>query len=157
MSLRNALKTNPGLEQNGVTLQIANTRVLLARAGGANQAYNAKLTVWYKGNKRAIELDSFSNDAMRKLFIEFYADCIVRKWETDLAYDEPFTPTDEQPEKPERWVDGIEDGKGGVVPFNRENVIAYFNEVPDWFNECKLFAENAQHYRQSLLDGITGN
>ena len=152
MSLRNALKTSPKLETEGVTLEIAGTRVKLARAGGANQAYNAKLTLWFKTNKRAIELDSFTETALRKQFAEFYADTIVLNWETDLNYQEGGDGTAD-----EKWVVGIEDGEGGVKEFNRENVIAYFAEVPDWFLECKAFAEKAQHYRQSLLDGITGN
>lgn len=152
MSLRNALKTSTRLETEGVTLEIAGTRVKLARAGGANQAYNAKLTVWYKTNKRAIELDSFSETALRKTFAEFYAECVVMNWETDLNYQTGETNPDG-----ENWVVGIEDGKGGVLPFNRENVLAYFLDVPDWFIECKAFAEKSQNYRQSLLDGVVGN
>lgn len=77
MSLRHKLKTNTRLETEGVTLQLDNTRVLLARAGGSNQKYNALMAKWLKDNRRAVELDAYSNDKFRNELAEFYADTIV--------------------------------------------------------------------------------
>lgn len=146
MSLRNKLKTNTRLETEGVTLQLDNTRVLLARAGGSNQKYNALMSKWLKDNRRAVELDAYSNDKFRNELAEFYADTIVLNWETEIERDGEKT-----------WVEGIEgEEPNTVVPFNRANVVAYFNEVPDFLNECKVFAENLGNYRADLLKGIAG-
>ncbi len=159
MSLRKNLKTSPKLETDGVTLQIDNTRVLLARAGGANQAYNAKMLAWYRSNKRAIDIDQLPEGKVRREFIEFYADTIVLNWETGFKVGEVEPIPAEVPDEDGFvWRVGIENEDGtGVIPFNRENVIAYFNDVPEWFNECKQFAEKAGNYRQSLIEGIAGN
>lgn len=146
MSLRNKLKTNTRLETEGVTMQLDNTRVLLARAGGSNQKYNSLMSKWLKDNRRAVELDAYSNEKFRNELAEFYADAIVLNWETEIERDGEKV-----------WIVGIEgEEENTTVPFTRDNVVSYFNEVPDFLNECKLFAENLGHYRADLLKGIAG-
>lgn len=158
MSLRRKLTTAPRLETEGVTLQLENTRVKLARAGGVNQKYNSAMVEWQKKNKSALALDAIPLEKNKNDLIEFYADTIVLNWETGVkpGPDDFGAQVDENGYI---WKVGIEspDDPNVVLPFTRENVIAYFKDVNDFFIECKNFAENGQNYRQALLNQIVGN
>lgn len=149
MSLRKAFKTSPKLETEGVFFEVGNTRVRLARAGGANQRYNARLADYATKNQRALNTGALKNDAVMAALIEIYADTVVVSWETDVNYE---SSNGGNP----NWKSGIDDGNGGIVPATRENIIAVFKELPDFFIECKNFAENLQYYREELLAGIVG-
>ncbi len=153
-SLRSAFQTSSKLESEGVYLEIGNTRIRLARAGGSNQAYNLAMTKVLKEHKRAIDLDLLSDDKGKELLFEVFAEHIVREWDTNVNDDK----RDEWNKPlPVNWVAGIDDGKGGVIEPTHENVVATFREMFDLFIECKNFAENLQWYRQSILDGVTKN
>lgn len=160
MSLRKRMTTSPKLETEGVRFELDNARVILARAGGVNQKYNSLMSEWFKANKRALELDALSNDKAKADLIRFYAESIVLDWWT--GFKEPLA-TEWNAGAPEKdgeyyWYKGIENADGtNVIAVTRESVIAFFTDVPDFFIECKQFAENGQYYRQALLDGVVGN
>jgi len=140
-SLRSALKTSPRLEQQGVTFEQGNTRVTLRRAGGANVAFNAAMAKIQKDHGRALKLDIMPEDKATALMYEVFAEHVVVKWETLVDG---------------TWVDGIEGGDGDVVPASFENVVAYFNDVPEWFNIVKANAEDIQYYREALISHLAG-
>lgn len=154
MSLRKAFQTSPKLETEGVYLEIGNTRIRLARAGGANQQYNLAMTKVLKENKRAIDLDLLSDEKGKELLYAAYAEFIVMSWDTNLndgKRDDWGKPL------PVEWTPGIDDDKGGVIEASFENIVATFREMFDLFIECKNFAENMQWYRQSIIDGVVKN
>lgn len=142
MGLRDRFKTSDKLETSGISLELGETRLLLARAGGKNQKFNAAMARISKNHKRAIDHDLLSQDKARQLVFETYADHVILNWETLVDGE---------------WREGIEGPDGDLLPFNRENVIETLNEMPDLFTEIKLTAENIQYYRQSLLDDAVKN
>lgn len=139
-SLRNAYKTSAKLETDGVIFETGNTRVRLRRAGGANTAFNIAMVKVAKDHKRAIDLDLMGEEKANRLLYELYAEHVVVSWETNVG-------SDERPE----WVDGIDDGNGGVIPATFDNVVATFTDIPDYFAECKSNAESLQYYREALI------
>jgi hypothetical protein len=145
-SLRNAFKASDKLETEGVFLELANTRVRLARAGGTNTRFNAAMTTVQEKHKRALVHGLMSEPALKNAAFEVWAKTVVISWETNIG-------TDEKP----NWVPGIDDGEGGVIDASVENIIQTFHEMPDFFLECKNFSENIQWYREALLKEAAGN
>lgn len=142
-SLRNALKTSPKLETEGITLEQGNTRVKLCRAGGANTAFNAAMTKVMNEHGRALKTGAMDDNKATAILHTVYAQTVIAGWETNINGE---------------WVDGIENETGdGVVPASLENIVAYFAEVPEWFRIVKETAEDAQFYREALISGIAGN
>lgn len=145
-SLRTAFKTSKKLETEGITFEVADTRLVLARAGGANEKYNAAMTAIAEKHKRAIANNLLSDPVQRRMLYEVYAEHVVLKWETNIG-------TDEKPE----WVSGIRDDNDKIIEASFENIVAAFHDMPDFFLEVKATAEGAQYYRESLIKGIAGN
>lgn len=146
-SLRKNMRTSDKLEVEGVQMELGNCRLTLARAGGANQRYSAAMVAAHKKHGRAAELDVMPDEMGRRIIYTIWAETVVKLWETDVA------PEGAEPE----WKEGIDDGNGGLLPFTVDNAVAFFLEVPDFFLEVKKTAENAQFYRQQLLDDAVKN
>ena len=145
-SIRSAFKASDKLENEGVFLEMGNTRIRLARAGGSNTGFNAAMAEAAEKHQRALKNGLLTPEGMKKIAFPVWAKHVVKSWETNLG-------TEENPE----WKDGIDDGKGGVEPASFDNIVAFFHEVPDWFLECKTFSEDIQYYRESLVKDIAGN
>lgn len=147
-SLRKSMATDPKREVEGITFETLNTRVILARAGGSNQRYNAAMAAAHSKYGRAIQLDLMDDEQSRAVLCEVYADTVVRGWFTDVSPEGSDTAD---------WREGIDDGEGGVVPATKANILAFWQEVPDHFIECKVMAEKSQLFRQNLVSGVLGN
>ncbi len=151
-SLRSAFKTSPRLETEGIKLEMANARITLARAGGANTKFNAAMAKIAEQHKRAIATGLLGNDKAMRVLMEVYAETVVLDWETNIG-------TEANPD----WVRGIDFGDEPAqrpeelreVTF--ENVLAFFHDMPDFFLEVKDTAENVQAFREALIKGIAGN
>lgn len=146
-SLRNMLKTSSTLEKQGIEFEMANTRLLIARAGGQNTRYNAAMTKLHDKHKRAIDLRVVNDEVVTNDVYEIYAEHVVLNWWTNTADDG----------KPDNWQVGIEGKDGELLDVNLENVVAYFKDVPDFFHEVRTAAENAQYFLQSKVETIAGN
>lgn len=145
-SLRKLLKTSPKRETEGITLESANTRVLLRRAGGANVEYNAMMAAIHKEHGRALKIGAMPDAKANAMMYEVYAKTVIAGWETDVS------PDDDNP----NWVDGLEGPGGEIVPASVENIIAYFTEVPEFWRMCKETAEEIQYYSEDLASSIAG-
>lgn len=135
------LKTVQGLEESGVEMTLLGTRLVVARAGGKNVAYGRALAEVARKNLHVLSL--MSDAESEQIFHELYADTVIRSWQTSIDGE---------------WVDGIDDGKGGVIPATRENMIATFVDLPDLFKAIKATAENSEYYRvRAAADAVKGN
>lgn len=146
-SLLNTLRIDERKEVAGVFLEIANTRVRLARAGGANQRFNAAMAKAHKEHGRSIDLGVIDNEKSLEILRRIWAETVVLTWETDMA-DEGA---------PAEWVSGIDDGDGGTLPVTVDNVVNFWRLAPDFFIECKRVSEESQLYRQNVNEAIAGN
>jgi len=146
-SLRKAFKTSPKLETEGIFLELANARIKVRRAGGANTAFNNAMSKIAEQHKRAIATGLITDEKAKQVLYEVYAEHVVIDWETNLG-------TEANPV----WAQGIEPEDGDdLLPVTFENVVAFFREMPDFFLEVKETAESVQNFREALVKHIAGN
>lgn len=158
MGLYDKMKTSPRLENEGIWLQIDDTRIRLARAGGKNTKYIAAAEKIAREHKRSIDL--LGEEQSRKLFANLYSELIVLDWlvkaeDGDLDEDGD-TAADDLP-KTERWKRGISGPNAEIMEFKRENVLKVFDDIPDLLRLIKETAEDPSLYRQSILKDVEGN
>jgi len=159
MGLYDKMKTSPRLETEGIWLQLDDTRIRIARAGGKNTKFIVAAEKIAREHKRSLDL--MGEEQGRKLFSKLYAEIIVLDWLTqkddgDLSEDGLAFPESPEPGE-KRWTRGISGPDGQVKEFTHENVLATFDDLPDLLRLIKETAEDASLFRQSILKGIEGN
>lgn len=158
MGLYDKMKTSPKLESEGIWLQIDDTRIRLARAGGKNTKFITAAEKIAREHKRSLDL--MGEEQGRKLFSKLYAEIIVLDWLTkakDGNLDEDADQAAEDLPEDKRWKRGISGPDGEVRDFNVENVLKTFDDLPDLLRIVKETAEDAALFRQSLLKDVEGN
>lgn len=153
------MKTSPRLETEGIWLQVDETRIKLARAGGKNTRYIAAAEKIAREHKRA--LDFMGEEQGRKLFSKLFAELIVLDWltkdpEGTLDEDGAALPEGADPSDG-RWKRGISGPTGEIIEFKVENVLKTFDDIPDLLRMVKETAEDPSLFRQSILKDIEGN
>jgi hypothetical protein len=148
MGLYDTYKTSGKLEKEGVWRDFGYCRVLVARAGGSNQKYNAIIEKVNKQQGRALAAGLIGNAKALAMLEDAFAESIILAWETNVGGDEA-NPV---------WKAGIENSEGGeLLPFTVENVKATIHNLPDLFAEIRQVAQDQQFYRQSLIDEAAKN
>lgn len=142
MGLYQSYKTSPKLEKEGVWREFGECRVLIARAGGTNQKYNAVMEKIGKEQGRALKAGLVSNEKAVAILSGTYADTVILAWETF---------------KDGEYVSGIEGPEGDLLPFTPENVKATLLALPGMLMEIREIAEDQQFYLQSIIDGAAKN
>lgn len=158
MGLYDKMKTSPKLESEGIWLQVDDTRIKLARAGGKNTKFITAVEKIQRETKRVLDL--MNETQGRKLFGKIYAELIVLDWLTqkpDGNLLEDAVPALEDTPAAERWTRGISGPGGDIVEFTVENVIKTFDDLPDLLRLVKETAEDASLFRESLVKEIEGN
>jgi hypothetical protein len=157
MGLYDKMQTSPRLESEGIWLEIDDTRMRLARAGGKNTKFIAAAEKIAREHKRS--LDIMGEAQGRKLFGKLFAEIIVLDWltkdEKGLLDDEGSSLTPEY--TGDKYTRGISRPDGKIAEFNVENVMQTFDDLPDLLKIIKETAEDASLFRQSLLKDIEGN
>lgn len=143
MGLYDRFKTNKDLEKTGVIVELGVCRIRLARAGGANQAYQRALAAKTKPHRRAIQSGNMDNDVLQDILAQVYAQHIVLGWETKDDMGE--------------WHDGIENANGDIVEVNYENVYQVLTDLPDLFTEITEYATTGELYNATMLEGAVKN
>lgn len=158
MGLYEKMKTSPKLETEGIWLQIEDSRIKLARAGGKNTKFTSAAEKIAREHKRALE---FMNESQaRPLFAKLYAEVVVLDWLTrseDGDLDEDGATAPESLAKHNRWKRGISGPTGELIEYNVENVLKTFDDIPDLLRIVKETAEDAALFRQSILKDVEGN
>ena len=152
------MKTSPRLESEGIWLQIDDTRIRLARAGGKNTKFIAAAEKIQREHKRALHM--MGEEQGRKIFSGLYAEVVVLDWLTrdpNGTLDGDASPVTDDLPKGERWVRGISGPDGKLMEFNVENVKKVFDDIPDLLRIVKETAEDSSLFRQELLKEIEGN
>lgn len=134
-SLRNRYKTDPKVEQRGVEVDLDGAIVTIARAGGSNKKYKKALAKALKPFRAAIDSDSLDDDRALPALVKVFVDEVLLNWQTEVDG---------------KLVQGIEGPDGGVVPFNKENAVAFLLEVPELFQELQTKATG----RKLFLDDL---
>jgi hypothetical protein len=135
-------KTDSSLETEGVIVDYGQFRVTIARAGGGNKRFVKVLEAKTKPFKRAIQTETMDNERGLDVLREVYAEAIILNWET---------------KKGDKFVQGIESEEGEILPFNKENVLATFRNLPDLFLDIQDQAGKAAIFRQAVREIDSGN
>ena len=133
MSMKSLFGTNEDAEKEGVWIDYGEIRIKVARAGGRNIKYQKVLEAQSKPHKRALQTDSMPEDQARAMLYRVYAKTVVVDWE------------------------GVKDDAGKKLPFNEKNVLAMFEQYPDFFVEVKNMADGVALFREEELDADAKN
>ena len=142
MSLYTQFKTDSKLETSGIVLDYGDFKVTVARAGGANKKFARLLNAKTKAYKRAIQTDTMDVEVGDKIVREVYAEAVVLNWETKVEG---------------KFKQGIEAQDGKLLPFNRENLIKTFENVPDIFTDIQQQASTFALFRETVLEEESKN
>ena len=142
-SMYEAFRSDADAEKNGIILDYGTFRVTIARAGGANKKYQRTLEALSRPYRRAIQMEQMSDEQARELLKVVYARTIVRNWEVKVDK--------------EKWEVGIESPDGETIPFNEENILLTFSNLPDLFADIMDQAGKAALFRASLREQAAGN
>lgn len=139
MSLRKTFKTDKTAEVEGVWLEVAvndhngrPTRIKISRMSSSNKRYTKELNKVTKPHQSAIQNDALDNDLARKMLQEVFADTVILDWEN--------LPKSELTGNPEDTED---------LEFNRDNVLALFNEMPDLYDDWEGRAQKSAAFREA--------
>ena len=138
-SVRKLYKTDKHLEKEGKEFLYADgmLKIKLARAGGSNTAFNLTLAEVSKPYKRAIQADLVSEETANKLLMETFTKCVIMKWWSLMEDDEGN----------EVFVEGVDlEGFEELQPVTAENMIKYFEEMPDIFTDVSQDAQKMSNY-----------
>lgn len=132
MDLYEAFGTDTDLELNGVWMQVGlgddAPRILLARAGGRNTAYEKELVRATRSIRQDI-LDGTVDPAVSQaIAIEVFAKTIAKDWAN------------------------IKSRQGTPLAFSPKAVVQLFTDIPDFFSRAREFASSAANYRKSAGD-----
>lgn len=134
-----SFKTNPQLEREGVWIDYGpnskgkDMRVLLARAGGANEDYNKALEAATRPYRRAISAGTLDKATIDRLYLGVFAKTVVRGWEN------------------------MEDEQCEPLPFSEENVVKLAGLLPELYADWQEQANRLAIYREQLLESDVGN
>lgn len=147
MSLFKQFKTDSKVEREGILLDYGPnkdlpvgadgkhpvTMIRIARAGGANDAYNKRIEVLSKKHRRKIQNDALEISELREMTMHAVADTVVLGWEN------------------------VTDAEGNPLPFSRDNALKLFQQLPDLFNDIQEQASKAALFRATIREDDLGN
>lgn len=133
MSIYRQFKTSGKHESEGVWLDYGDGgRVRVARAGGSNKTYLKAMERLSRKHKRQLQLDILPSEVQQRVMREVVADTIVVEWE-------------------------IKGENGEVIPGDRASIIKTFEDLPDFFNDVLLQAQNTALFKEHLDEADAGN
>lgn len=139
MGLYSSYKTDESLETSGIVLIVGESDagkkigIKIARAGGANKAFQRVLAAKTRPYRRQIEQNTMSNSVMEALICEVYADTVVLDWEN------------------------VEDEQDNPMDCTRENIIKLFTDLPDLFADVRAGAADSSAFRAEILEAVVKN
>lgn len=146
MSLHKTFKTDHNLEIEGVWLEYGHVenadgtpdqtrpiRILVARAGGANVAFQKALEKATKPHRTALRVGTMSNSSADNLYKEVFASTVLKGWIN------------------------VQNAAGDFLEFSKENALAIFEELPDLYADIRDQATAISIFRETLIEEDVGN
>lgn len=124
-------QTDDSVETMGVLLRYSEDppiRILVARAGGANKAFDTAIKNLTKSHRDAIKRGTLEPDVMTDILQEAYAKTVVKGWE------------------------GITERDGTEIECTPKNVKELFKRIPDMWTDVLSFASNFVNFLGSEED-----
>lgn len=139
MNLYKLFKTDEDLEKEGIWIEYgsddegAPVRIKVARAGGQNTAFSKALEKATRPHRKALQTGLLDDKTADRLFKNVFADHVVLGWEN------------------------VTNSAGENLPFNRENVLKLFEDLPDLFTDLREQAANVALFREEIREEDLGN
>lgn len=147
MSLRKTFKTDKTAEIDGVWLEVAvndhngkPVRIKLARMSSSNKRYTKALNAATRPHQSAIQNDALDQELAKSLLQEVFVETVLLDWENLPKSDLTGVETDVEP-----------------LPFNKENALALFAEMPDLYDDWESRAQKAAAFREKEREEAAGN
>lgn len=126
--------TDKALEQKGITLDFGDgLEFQIARAGGSNVKFEKAVQSKMRKYDLQRKHDLLEPEQMRTVFSEVLAETVVLGWK------------------------GVTDRAGNELPFNRENCIQLFRDLPDLMDDVLEQSRKAALFKQSILEDEAKN
>ena len=135
--------TDKDLEKTGIDIDYGPFIVTVARAGGANTAFNNYLKQAMKPYRRQVENDMMSDEVAKKVMAEAYAATVILNWRTRKSASEV--------------VAGVQQADGTIKPFSKEVVAETLLALPDLFSDLQEQAQKITNFRKADLVGDAKN
>lgn len=139
MSLFEQFATDTNKENDGVKIEYPANKdgsipsITVRRTGRANKRYSKALNTATKPHRRQIDLGTFDDEASEKLFKKVFVDTIVVTWEN------------------------IQDEKDKEIPFSKENVMALFDKLPDFYEDVQRRSGDISLFRNEVMESDAKN
>lgn len=139
MNLYQQFKTNDNLETQGILLEYGTNSqgnpicIRIARAGGANRAFEKLIEAKVKPFRRQIQNDIMETALQEKIILEVYANTIILGWEN------------------------VEDENGQPLEFSVPACIKLLTDLPDLFRDIQEQSQRASLFRQDLRSADSKN
>lgn len=140
MSLYNRFETDPKLEVSGIWLDYGVSedngkpiRILVARAGGANVAYQKRMESKTKAIRKQLSNDFVDLKQIEEITRDVCAETVILGWEN------------------------VTDSSGKPIQFSPENAKALFKDLPDLFKDIWEECQKAALFRKQLLQKDSKN
>lgn len=146
MSLSKQFKTDNTLETKGIVIDYGETRIRIARAGGANKTYLQALERETKPHRKAIMGGFFDTERSNKIIRDIFAKHVVLDWEVSVDG---------------KWKRGISPEDAGekgkdLLPVSAENVVKVFENLPDLFADLSQQANSNALFRAEIAEELAG-
>lgn len=143
MSAYSQFKTNPELEKNGVVVDYGTYYFLVARAGGANKAFERTMKRLFDPHRRAIQTETMDPKKLEALMRRAYAESVILGWGYKKDADD------------KKFVDGKfealdDEGEPVLLDFEVDNVVKVFADLPDLFKDIQDTANKLALYREEV-------
>jgi hypothetical protein len=142
MSMYDTFGTDEHAERSGVWVDYGSFRVLLARAGGKNKAFEKGLEIATKPFRRAIAAGRMENDRLSEIVRKVFVETCILAWET---------------KQNDSFVKGIEYPRGTIVEPTKATILAALTDLPDLFDDLQAQASSINLFRQEELAEDAGN
>ena len=121
--------TNEELEKQGIEIDYGSAGVfIIARAGGSNNKFAKNLEAKTRPYRRQIEAGTMDNDVGEKLLRESFVNSVLLGWRN------------------------VKDKEDNDIPYNRENALKLFEELPELFKDLQQQAMSFANFRTVELE-----
>lgn len=133
-SIYDKFATDKKAEQEGIILDYGDgMEIRIARAGGSNIKFEKAVQSKLRKYGLQAKHDLLEPEQNREIFREVLAETVVLGWS------------------------GITDKEGNALPFNKDNCIQLFKDLPDLFDDVLEQSRKSSLFKQSVLEDEAGN
>lgn len=134
-------ETDAAAETDGTKFTFKGGYLILARAGGRNEAYETaiveKIKGWRDRNPGKEEIPPKDD---KRLLMEAYAATVVKGWGSDLCGDGKMP-----------------DREGKAMPFAQKNVVQFLTDLPDLYERVVRYVNDSDNYLRKRIEADAKN